>query len=114
MDFSKCIPQSSAYELDTLLLRVLYEIENQTNREIRVNSAFRSVNYEVRQGRIGKSAHTLGKAVDIYCYDSKYRYDVIKIALQQGINRIGIYKTFIHLDVASSKDGKSTHCIWYG
>ncbi len=114
MDFKNCKPQSSKYELDSLLLSVLDEIEECTGKEVRVNSAFRSVAYEIRMGRTGSSAHTLGKAVDIHCYDSKYRYEVVKIALQKGINRIGIYKTFIHLDVATAKDGKNTHVIWKG
>lgn len=114
MDFKNCTPQSSKYELDSLLLSVLDEIEECTGLELRINSAFRPVAYEVCMGRNGKSAHTLGKAVDIHCYDSRFRYDVVKIALQKGINRIGIYKTFIHLDVATAKDGKNTHVIWHG
>lgn len=114
MDFSKCIPQSDRYQLDSLLLSVLDEIEECTGRELHINSAFRSVNHEVQRGRKGDSAHTLGKAVDIYCYDNKQRYDIVKIALQKGINRIGIYKTFVHLDTATSKDGKTTYIIWHG
>ena len=114
MDFSRCIPQSSEQQLDSLLLSILKQIEELTQREVIVNSAFRSISYEVRQGRNGSSAHCLGKAVDLYCFDSSYRYQVVKLALQLGINRIGIYKSFIHLDVANSKDGKNTQVIWHG
>lgn len=114
MDFSKCVPKSDEYHLDTLLLSILDEIEECTGQELKINSAYRSQDYEVRHQRNGSSAHCLGKAVDIGCYSSRMRYEIVKIALQKGINRIGIYKTFIHLDVATAKDGKCTNVIWYG
>ncbi len=114
MDFSRCVPQSDRYDLDTLLTFILDEIEICTGQELIINSAFRSQSYEVRRGRTGNSAHTLGKAVDISCYSDGLRYQIIKIALQNGVNRIGVYKTFIHLDVATAKDGKTTNVIWYG
>lgn len=114
MDFSKCIPKSDRYELDTLILSFLDELEECTGKEYRINSAYRSPDYEVRMGRKGDSAHCLGKAVDVHCYSSHERYTIVKLALQKGINRIGIYKTFVHLDVASAKDGKTTNVIWYG
>lgn len=114
MDFSRCIPKSNINQLDSLLVFILRKIEEHTGREVRVNSAFRSVSYEVANGRKGDSSHCICKAVDIHCYDSLYRYNIVKLALQFGINRIGIYKTFIHLDVATAKDGKTTHVIWHG
>lgn len=114
MNFKNCVPKSDRYELDTLLLSILDEIEETTGIELYINSGFRPVIYEVQKGRTGRSAHTLGKAVDIACYNSQMRYDIIKIALQKGINRIGVYKTFIHLDCATAKDGKNTCVIWYG
>lgn len=114
MDFSKCVPKSDAYELDTLLLSILDDIEECTGQELKINSAYRSQDYEVLHNRSGLSAHCLGKAVDISCYSSGLRHTIIKTALQKGVNRIGVYKTFIHLDVATAKDGKSTNVIWYG
>lgn len=114
MDFSNCLPPSDAHELDTLLLSILDEIEECTGQELKINSAYRSQDYEVIHHRTGSSAHCLGKAVDIACYSNGLRHSIIKTALQNGVNRIGVYKTFIHLDVATAKDGKSTNVIWYG
>lgn len=114
MNFNFCVPDSSRLQLDTLLLSVLDELEKITGYDLRINSAFRSVAYEVSKGRNGSSAHCLGKAVDIYCYSNNMRYAIVKTALQLGVNRIGIYKTFVHLDVATNKDGKTTQVIWYG
>lgn len=120
MDFTKCIPQSSEYDLQGSLLHILRELETTLSlcyddfEELKINSAYRTAEYEKRHGRDGSSSHCLGKAVDIHCTNNKHRYHIIKFALQKGINRIGIYKTFIHLDTAIYMDGKSTHIIWYG
>lgn len=114
MDFKHCVPTSDRIQLDSLLLKILDEIEQSTGIELRINSAFRPISYEVSKGRPGTSAHCIGKAVDIYCYSDGMRYQIVKLALQLGVNRIGIYKTFIHLDVASNKDGKTTQVIWHG
>ena len=119
MDFSKCVPQSSEYDLDGPFLHILRELEVTLSLcfhtdDLRVNSAFRTPEYEKRHGRDGSSAHCLGKAVDIHCTDNKLRHHIVKFALSKGINRIGIYKTFINLDMAGVKDGKSPHVIWYG
>lgn len=120
MDFSKCVPQSNEYDLNGPLLHILRNMEVAMSmsfddfEELKINSGYRSPEYEVRHGRSGESAHCLGKAVDIHCTNNRHRYFIIKFALQNGINRIGVYKNFIHLDTAISKDGKSTHTIWYG
>lgn len=119
MDFSKCVPQSSEYDLYGPFLHILRELEMTLNLcydvdEIRINSAFRSPEYEKRRGRDGLSAHCFGKAVDIHCTNNKHRYHIIKFALQKGIHRIGIYKNFIHLDMADVRDNKSVQVIWYG
>ena len=114
MNFKHCVPTSSRLQLDTLLLSVLDELEEVTGLDLRINSAFRPVSFEVSKGRPGSSSHCLGKAVDIYCYSDGMRYQIVKTALQLGVNRIGIYKSFVHLDVASHKDGKTTQVIWHG
>lgn len=120
MDFSKCIPKSSEYDLNGPLLHIIRELEVTMSlefnnfTELRINSAYRSQEHEKKNGRSGSSAHCLGKAVDIHCTRNDYRYHIIKFALQKGINRIGVYKNFIHLDTAIHKDGKTTKIIWYG
>lgn len=114
MNFKHCAPKSNSLQLDPLLIDILVKIEANLGENLQINSAFRSVSYEVSKGRPGTSAHCLGKAVDIYCYSDAFRYQIVKMALQFGVNRIGIYKSFIHLDVASHKDGKTTQVIWHG
>lgn len=49
------------------------------------------------------SAHISGLAVDLQCNESIKRFKIVEVALKNGIKRIGIGKTFIHLDIDQSK-----------
>lgn len=74
-----------------------------------VNSAYRSSEYEKKKGRSGSGAHTRGCAFDIRCTDSRSRFLIVMSAIEAGFTRIGIAKTFVHLD----DDASLSHpCIW--
>jgi zinc D-Ala-D-Ala carboxypeptidase len=49
-------------------------------------------------GGKSESAHTKGHAADIRCRNSRERFLIVDAALAAGFSRIGIAKTFIHLD----------------
>lgn len=114
MDFTKCVPFSDYHCLDTLIQTFIKEFEQNYNCSLQINSAYRTPAWETSQGRDGSSAHCLGKAIDVRCPNNIFRYNLVKFALQFGINRIGIYKTYVHLDCATAKDNKTTNIIWYG
>lgn len=63
-----------------------------------LSSAYRSREYELSKGRSGKGAHTEGRAFDIRCDSSAIRFRIVASALEVGFTRIGIGKTFVHLD----------------
>lgn len=44
------------------------------------------------------SAHMRGKGSDIKCRNSKDRERLVELAIKAGIRRIGVAKTFVHLD----------------
>ena len=120
MDLSKCVPPCSELELEGNFLHFLRNLELSLRlcfdsfSELRINSAFRTSEYEKSMGRTGDSTHCLGKAVDIHCTNNSHRHHIVSYALKNGITRIGIYKNFIHLDAATYKDKKAEFVIWYG
>lgn len=114
MNFDNTHPRSTRLQLSQPFFYLLEDLEKMVGQELTITSAFRSVHHEIKSGRDGSSSHCLGKAVDIYCYDSRLRYKIVTSALKLGVNRIGIYKNFIHLDVATERDSKATDVIWYG
>lgn len=97
------VPKCSVSDMDEDFLDKLLLAQKCAGLKFRINSAFRSVQYEKSKGRSGKSSHCLGKAVDISCSDSKRRYIILTALLLTGFNRIGIGKTFIHVDDDLSK-----------
>ena len=58
-------------------------------------------------GRIG-SSHLKGFAVDISCTTSVQRTAIIQGLIKTGFTRIGIGKTFIHVDLDNNKQS----AIW--
>lgn len=56
-----------------------------------------------------QSSHLKGLAVDIACGNSSERYIIIDSLLKAGFHRIGIAKTFIHVD---DDPDKPANVIW--
>lgn len=72
-----------------------------------VTSGFRSAENQNDLIARGKSeltsSHPKGLAVDIRVKESDARFKVIDAALSAGINRIGVGKDFVHLDIDQDK-----------
>lgn len=79
-------------------LKRLDALRELLGKPVVLNSAYRTVYSEKDHGRTGTSAHCLGRAFDIKCSNSSYRYDLVKCALSVGFHRIGIGERFVHVD----------------
>jgi len=64
-----------------------------------INSSWRDKATNEREGGKPNSAHLRGNAVDISCANSSNRFTIIDACITAGFTRIGIAKTFIHVDV---------------
>lgn len=69
----------------------------------KVNSGLRSPAYNKQVGGVAGSAHVRGLAADISATTGAKKFEVVKSAIEAGFTRIGIAKTFIHLDIDSTK-----------
>lgn len=97
-EFQKCTPPCSLQDMRQDFMNRLDTVRDVAGIPLVLNSAHRSRAYELSKGRSGNSAHTKGCAVDIRCNTSANAYRIVSAALRVGFNRIGIGKTFIHLD----------------
>jgi len=97
-EFRACTPSCSIEQMDAGFLELLDRVREAAGIPLVLNCAFRSKAHEKEMGRSGNSAHTRGRAVDIRCNTSANRYKIVAAALGCGIRRIGIGKTFVHLD----------------
>lgn len=98
-EFKRAIPSCSLSDMSEKLMLMLDQARHYAGVPFKINSAFRSVEYEKSKGRNGTSQHTKGNAVDIACYTSNFRYRIVNALLVVGFKRIGIGSNFIHCDI---------------
>lgn len=97
-EFNCASPRCSIDDMDRDFLRALDSARAFSGVPFRINSAYRSKEYELEHGRTGTSSHCKGCAVDLACSDSRKRYLIVNALLSCGFQRVGISKSFIHVD----------------
>lgn len=90
---------------------VLQAIRSEYGKPMQITSGYRHPTHpiEARKTR-SDGEHTRGLCADVACTDSRTRYDLVRLALEHGINRIGIGKTFLHLGLGGP--GLPPNVIW--
>lgn len=95
--------------MNQAFLETLDQIREDSGVPMIVNSGYRTKEHNAQIYKSLKknvntnSSHLKGIAVDIKCKDSQDRKKLIFAALDNGITRIGVSKTFIHLDMDETK-----------
>jgi uncharacterized protein YcbK (DUF882 family) len=79
-----------------------------------ITSGFRTIEHNrslIERGYAASpnSSHLLGWAVDIAVPNSQRRFLMVEALLDAGFHRIGLGKTFIHVDLDPNK---TPNCIW--
>tara|TARA_Y100000758_G_C15999512_1_gene403559 strand:+ start:606 stop:968 length:363 start_codon:yes stop_codon:yes gene_type:complete len=77
-------------------------VRNIVKRGIRINSGIRCEKHNGNIGASASSSHVGGWAADLGYTGSRERYELIKAATEI-FDRVGIAKTFIHVDVDTNK-----------
>lgn len=97
-EFTRCNPSCDISQMDEGFLTLMDRVRELAGIPLVINSAYRSKSWEMMHGRTGTSAHCKGRALDIRCNTSANRFRIVAAAINAGIKRIGIGKTFVHLD----------------
>lgn len=88
------------------LLRALDRLSAQgfLNESLRINSAYRTPEYNRRIGGSSRSSHVSGLALDVSMrgQTNEFRRAFITVTSQEGFTGIGSYNTFIHVDMRDS------------
>ena len=103
-EFENARPACSLSDMDEGFMQLLDTARHIAQVPFIINSAYRSKDYELSQGRKGTSSHCKGVAVDIHCINPAARIRIITGLIKAGFSRIGIGKTFIHVDYDKEKD----------
>lgn len=102
----KCKDNSRVIVLDKALVELLEIIRLHYNKPLHINSGYRTVQYNASlKNSSPKSQHILGKAADIWLngVSPKQLYSWLDSSYPNSLG-IGIYDTFVHVDV---REGKS-------
>jgi len=96
------LPGSGLENMNIEYVAIIDEIRTKLGKPMPVHSGYRSPVHNISVGGKKNSAHMAKpcSAGDYGCPDSETRFGLIALALEHGIRRIGIGKTFIHLDMA--------------
>lgn len=101
LEFLACTPSCNIAQMDKEFLVKLDALRELCGFPLVLNCAYRTPEWDKSKGRSGKSYHTLGKAVDIKCFDSRKRAAIIMNAIYCGLS-VGVYSSFLHVDCRPS------------
>lgn len=99
----------SGQMMDAEFLQMLDAARELYGKPMAINSGFRTEAHNQKVGGTANSSHLKGLAVDIKCTLSADRWAMVDSLMKAGFNRLGIAKTFIHVDL--DKD-KAPFLIW--
>jgi len=92
-------PHANREDIDPYLVLSLIQLERSIGVPLEFSSGYRCKACNAAVGGVKNSAHLRGKAVDILADASSERFSIVKTALSFGFLRIGVGKTFIHVDI---------------
>ena len=105
-DIKLACSHCGAMHMDDFFMKLLDEIRRDAGFPFHITSGYRCPYYNNEVSSTGLSGpHTTGRAVDVAANNSAMRKKIIKSAFKNGIERIGIAKTFIHIDNLLATDG---------
>jgi len=104
-------PCCGEIHMDKKFMQLLERTRMYAQIPMNVNSGYRCEKHNADPEVGGKpnSSHLRGKAADIAIATSSQRFTILAAAIKAGFTRIGIGKTFIHLD---SDDTKAQEVSW--
>jgi len=101
-EFKRCVPPCSLQDMQQEHINTLDRIRQRAGISISLNSAYRSTDWEKSKGRTGSGDHPQGNGTDLAAPDSATKYKILKAAIEEGVRRIGIAKTFIHIGTSKT------------
>jgi zinc D-Ala-D-Ala carboxypeptidase len=99
-------------DMDATFMAKLDSIRSVVARPFTVTSAYRCPEHNAKVSSTGENGpHTHGRAIDIRA-DSRLKYEIVHEAKKHGITRLGIAKSFIHIDDLTESAGFNGLVIW--
>jgi len=98
--------KGSGKNMSDELVNMLDIARKKYGKSMIINSGYRTSGHNEKVGGKTTSSHLKGLAVDIACSNSVDRFKLYDILREVGFKRIGVGKTFIHVDIDKDKSPK--------
>jgi zinc D-Ala-D-Ala carboxypeptidase len=82
------------------LIPTLDKIRKSYGKPMVVTSGYRCPEHNKEVGGATNSEHLIGMAADVHCNNNRDRFALIKACLDNGVTRLGIGPTFIHIGIS--------------
>jgi uncharacterized protein YcbK (DUF882 family) len=99
---------NSGINMDNEFLKLLDKARDTAGIPFKITSGYRTESHNSKVGGVANSSHLRGYAADIACTSGTDRWTIIDSLIKAGFNRIGVAKTFIHVD----NDPDKSSAIW--
>lgn len=96
-------PGSGKDNMHRDFLKKLDKARGIAKTSFKINSGYRTPERNHAIGGKHNSSHLSGRAADISTPDSATRFKVVQACIEVGFKRIGIGRTFVHVDDDPSK-----------
>lgn len=89
----------------------LQALRNEYGSPMLITSGYRHPTHPVEAKKLHSNGeHTFGTCCDVACSTGGQKFNLVRLALKHGFNRIGVAKTFIHLGIGAP--GLPSNVIW--
>ena len=95
-----CRDKADPFPISPELIQVLEAVRDYAGYAIKIESGFRCPSHNRAVGGTPQSAHLSGEAADIRIRSDHERFKFIEAATMAGVSRLGIGRTFLHVDVS--------------
>ena len=113
-EFDSPDQENSGVNMDHTFLRMLDKAREIAGIPFKINSAYRSETHNLKVGGVPRSetnrgsSHLYGFAADISCTNSNHREIIVRSLINAGFTRLGVAKSFIHVD----NDPNKVDALW--
>jgi zinc D-Ala-D-Ala carboxypeptidase len=102
------MPKENGGEMDKEFLFKLDEARMLAGTPFKITSGYRTQKHNKKVGGVKGSSHIKGCAVDIAVNSGLQRSAIVCALIKAGFTRLGIAKTFVHVDL----DKEKQQSIW--
>ncbi len=113
-EFDSPDQENSGVNMDHDFLRMLDKAREIAGISFKINSGYRSETHNLKVGGVPRSetnrgsSHLYGFAADISCTNSNHREIIVRSLIKAGFTRLGVAKSFIHVD----NDPNKVDALW--